>query len=40
MIANGELEIMWEEVAIAYFKILFQNMAGGTEKNHRHLKSE
>jgi hypothetical protein len=40
MIANSELEMIWEEVVIACFKILSQNVAGGTEENHRHLNSE
>jgi hypothetical protein len=29
---NGELERMWKEEVVAYFKILAHNMTGGTRK--------
>jgi hypothetical protein len=31
---NNELERMWKESFMAYFKILPQNLSGGTEENH------
>jgi len=32
MIVNDELEMMWKEVTMAYYKVLSQHLRGGTEK--------
>jgi hypothetical protein len=34
---NDELERMWEEVIVAYFKVLSRNLAEGTEKKPRKI---
>jgi hypothetical protein len=31
---SDELEKMWKEAVLAYFKILSLNLPGGTEENH------
>jgi hypothetical protein len=31
---NNELEKMWKEVVMAYFKILSEHLPEGTEENH------
>jgi hypothetical protein len=31
---NDELEKMWKEAVVAYFKVLSQNSPEGTEENH------
>jgi hypothetical protein len=36
----NELEKMWKGAAMAYFKILSQNLPGRTEKSHRISKEE
>jgi hypothetical protein len=33
MVRNSELEIIWKEVAMAQFEVLFQNFLGRTEEN-------
>jgi hypothetical protein len=33
IIVNDELERMWKEVAVAYFKVLSYHLLGGTEEN-------
>jgi hypothetical protein len=37
---NDELERMWEEVIVAYFKVLPRNLAEGTEENHEKSQLE
>jgi hypothetical protein len=32
---NNELEKVWKKVIIAYFKILYWQLPGGTEENHK-----
>jgi hypothetical protein len=32
---NNELERMWKEEVVAQFKVLYQNLSGGTEENHQ-----
>jgi hypothetical protein len=32
---NGELERLWKEAVMAYFKILFWDLPAGTEENHK-----
>jgi hypothetical protein len=34
---NNELERMWKEAVMTYFKVLSQKMPGGTEGNHENL---
>jgi hypothetical protein len=31
---NDELQNMWKEALLAYFKVIFQNYVGGTEQKH------
>jgi hypothetical protein len=31
---NNEFESTWEEVVVAEFKVLSQNLSGGTEESH------
>jgi hypothetical protein len=33
---NNELERMWEETVMAYFKVLSRNFLGETKENHAH----
>jgi hypothetical protein len=33
----NELERIWKEAAVAYFKVLFRQMPGGIEENHEHI---
>jgi hypothetical protein len=35
---NDELERMWKEAVVAYFKVLLQHSIGGTEENHDKLR--
>jgi hypothetical protein len=37
VIMNNELERKWEEVVVAYFKVLSQHLPGGTEENTKNL---
>jgi len=37
IIVNNSLERMWNEVAVAYFKLLFQNLFGGVTKATKRL---
>jgi hypothetical protein len=32
---SDELERIWKEVVVAYFKVLSWHLPGGTEKNHK-----
>jgi hypothetical protein len=34
---NDELEKMWKEVIVDYFKAISQNFCGGTKDNHKSL---
>jgi hypothetical protein len=36
---NVELEGMWKEMIMAYFKALFWHMCGGSEENHKKSQS-
>jgi hypothetical protein len=36
MFVNGELERMWREVVVTYFRILFKCFLGGTEEKYSH----
>jgi hypothetical protein len=31
---NDDLESVWNEAAVSYFKVLFWHLTGGTEENH------
>jgi hypothetical protein len=31
---NGELERMWKDAVVAYFRALSLHLPGGTEENH------
>jgi hypothetical protein len=31
---NNELETIWKEVVVAYFKVLSERLPGGSEKIH------
>lgn len=33
-LANDELETIWNEAAVALFKVISRNFSGGTEENH------
>jgi hypothetical protein len=35
VIANYEIEEQRKKVVVAYFKVISQNLPGGTEGNHR-----
>jgi hypothetical protein len=37
LIVNNELEMMWKEAVVAFFKLLSWNLPGGTEVNHENL---
>jgi hypothetical protein len=34
MNVHDKFEAMWKGEVVAYFKVLFQNMSGGTRENH------
>jgi hypothetical protein len=36
-IANIELERVWKDTVMTYFKILFQHLCGGAEENQEYL---
>jgi len=31
---NDEMERMWKETVMIYFKVLYQNMLGGSKENY------
>jgi hypothetical protein len=37
---NNILESTWKETVVAYFKVLFQNLPGGTEKIHGNFNQD
>jgi hypothetical protein len=37
---NDELEGMWKEAAVAWFKVLSRNLAGKTEENHKNPRQD
>jgi hypothetical protein len=39
VIVISELEGMWNEVVVAWFKVLFQDLPGETEENNEKLPS-
>jgi hypothetical protein len=34
MILNDEMERIWIEAVVSYFRALYQNFLGGTQENH------
>jgi hypothetical protein len=40
MIVNKELERIWNEAIVAYFKVLSRHLPGGTEENHGNLSQD
>jgi hypothetical protein len=40
MIPNYEMETMWRETAVAYFKAPSQNLSGWTEGNNENLSQD
>jgi len=36
---NDEFEMMWKKSAMVCIKVLYQNLLGGTEENHRKPQS-
>jgi hypothetical protein len=39
MLANDELERIWKEVVVTYFKVIFRHLPGETEGNHENPQS-
>jgi hypothetical protein len=37
MTVNNELDKMWKEAVMIYFKVLSQHLLGGTEENNENL---
>jgi hypothetical protein len=37
---NDELEMTWSEAVVAYFKVLFQHLPGGTEENNEKVNQD
>jgi hypothetical protein len=35
---TDELEIMWNKMVVAYFKVLSRHFSGGTEGNHENVR--
>jgi hypothetical protein len=35
---NDELETMWKDSVIVYFKVVLYNLPGGTEETHEKLR--
>jgi hypothetical protein len=33
----NELQMIWKEAAVVYFKLLFQHLPGGAEKGHENF---
>jgi len=37
---NDELEGMWKETIVAYFKVLSRHLPGGTEESHKNFSQD